>query len=180
MANVHLHIFIRIITQIQGMILEKLARYQLWADEVVRGLVGGLTDEEFSREVLPPFGSVRSLCAHITIAIEFNLKKHVGKEEFDPEGLGEELHAAPKESLLDMWREADLRLLEFAESRSDETYVFPNFLREGQITLDQEDYLSQYILHTQHHRAQIVSALRLMGKEAKTTDYLFYLSDVQR
>ncbi len=79
-----------------------------------------------------------------------------------------------------MWREADLRLLEFAESRSDETYVFPNFLREGQITLDQEDYLSQYILHTQHHRAQIVSALRLMGKEAKTTDYLFYLSDVQR
>jgi uncharacterized damage-inducible protein DinB len=118
------------------MILKKLARYQLWADDVVRGLVGGLTDEEFSREVLPPFGSVRSLCAHITIAIEFNLKKHVGKEEFDPEGLGEEVHAAPKESLLDMWREADLRLLEFAESRSDETYVFPNFLREGQITLD--------------------------------------------
>ena len=46
-----------------------------------------------------------------------------------------------------------------------------------EITLDQDDYLSQYLLHTQHHRAQIMSALRVMGKEAVTTDYLFYLSD---
>jgi uncharacterized damage-inducible protein DinB len=162
------------------MILEKLAHYQLWADDVARGLMGDLTDEEFSREILPPFGSIKSLCAHITIAIEFNLKKYVEKADFDPDRMGEEIYTASKESLLEMWREADLRLLEFAESRSDENYVFPNFLWEGQISLNQEDYLSQYILHTQHHRAQIMSALRLMGKEAKTADYLFYLSDVQR
>lgn len=42
-----------IITSILDMILEKLARYQLWADDIARGLVGGLTDEEFSREILP-------------------------------------------------------------------------------------------------------------------------------
>ena len=47
------------------MILEKLARYQLWADDIARGLVGDLTDEEFTREILPPFGSIQSLCAHI-------------------------------------------------------------------------------------------------------------------
>ena len=76
-----------------------------------------------------------------------------------------------------MWRQADLRLRGYAGSRTDETYVFRNFLGEGQITLDQDDYLSQYLLHTQHHRAQIMSALRVMGKEAVTTDYLFYLSD---
>jgi uncharacterized damage-inducible protein DinB len=93
MLNTNIDVF-------QSMILEKLARYQLWADEIARGLVGGLTDEEFSREILPPFGSIRSLCAHITIAIEFNLKRHVERAEFDPEELGEEIYTAPKESLL--------------------------------------------------------------------------------
>ena len=102
------------------------------------------------------------------------------KEEFDPEELGEEIHTAPKERLLEMWSKADLRLLEYAKSRTDETYVFRNFLREGQIILDQDDYLSQYLFHTQHHRAQIMSALRVMGKEAVTTDYLFYLSDIAK
>ena len=160
--------------------LQRLAEYQIWADDQARRLLLDLTEEEFSKDVLPPFGSIRSLCAHITLAIEFNLKHHVDKEEFNPEELGEEIHAAPKERLLEMWRQADLRLLEYAESRTDETYVFRNFLGEGQITLDQDDYLSQYLLHTQHHRAQIMSALRVMGKEAVTTDYLFYLSDIAK
>ena len=160
--------------------LQRLAEYQTWADDQARKLLLDLTEEEFSRDVLPPFGSIRSLCAHITLAIEFNLRRHVDKEEFDPEELGEEIYTAPKERLLEMWRHADLRLLEYAGSRTDETYVFRNFLKEGQITLDQDDYLSQYLLHTQHHRAQIMSALRVMGKEAVTTDYLFYLSDIAK
>jgi len=159
--------------------LLKIAEYQLWADDQARELLSDLSEEEFSRDVLPPFGSIRSLCAHITLAIEFNLKRHVDKEEFDPDQLGKEIHTAPKERLLKMWRQADTRLLDFAGSRTDETYVFRNFLREGEISLDQDDYLSQYLLHTQHHRAQIMSALRVMGKEAVTTDYLFYLSDIQ-
>ena len=158
----------------------RLTEYQIWADDQARELLGGLTEEEFSREVLPPFGSIRSLCAHITLAIEFNLRRHVDKEEFDPEELGEEIYTAPKERLLEKWRKADLRLLEYAGSGREESYVFPNFLGEGQITLDQDDYLSQFLLHTQHHRAQIMSALRVMGKEAVTTDYLFYLSDMAR
>ena len=157
--------------------LKKLAEYQIWADDKARELLADLTEEELSREVLPPFGSIRSLCAHITLAIEFNLRRHVDKEEFDPEELGEEIYTAPKEGLLELWRRADLRLLEYAGTETDEAYVFPNFLREGEIALDQDDYLSQYLLHTQHHRAQIMSALRVMGREAVTTDYLFYLSD---
>ena len=157
--------------------LKRIAEYMVWADDEARGLLAGLTEEEFSRDVLPPFGSIRSLCAHITLAVMFNLRRHVEKEEFDPEEYGKEIYAAPKEELLEMWRKADLRLLEYAGTRTDEAYVFPNFLREGEITLDQDDYLAQYLLHTQHHRAQIMSALRVMGREAVTTDYLFYLSD---
>ncbi len=160
--------------------LQRLAEYQIWANDQTRELLVGLTEEEYSRDVLPPFGSIRNLCAHITLAIEFNLKLQVYKEEFDLEECREEIYTAPKERLLEMWRQADLRLLEYSESRTDETYVFRNFLGEGQITLDQDDYISQYLLHTQHHRGQIMSVLRVMGKEAVTTDYLFYLSDIAK
>ena len=49
--------------------LQRLVEYQIWADDQARDLLRGLTDEEFSKDVLPPFGSIRSLCAHITLAI---------------------------------------------------------------------------------------------------------------
>lgn len=156
--------------------LEKLAEYQIWADEVARELLKGLTEEEFSRDVLPPFGSIRSLAAHIVLAIEYNLEVRVGKREVDPHEMGEEISNLSKEGLLARWREADEGLLEFARTETDEEYAFPNFLGEGEIRVGHGDYAIQYLFHTVHHRAQIMSALRAMGKEGRTTDYLFYLS----
>jgi uncharacterized damage-inducible protein DinB len=78
--------------------------------------------------------------------------------------------------LLSHWRKMDLRLKWFASNRLDFDAVFPNFLGKGEIKVNHDDYLNQYLIHTVHHRAQIMSAFRLMGKEAVGTDYLFYLS----
>lgn len=156
--------------------LEKLAEYQIWADDVARGILGGLTEEEFSRDVLPPFGSIRSLVTHIVLAIEYNLEVRVGKRGVDPDEMVEEINNLSKEELLARWREADEGLLEFARSEADEEYDFPNFLGDGEIRVGHGDYAMQYLFHTVHHRAQIMSAMRAMGKEGKTTDYLFYLS----
>lgn len=158
--------------------LEKLAEYQIWADDVARGILGGLTEEEFSRDVLPPFGSIRSLASHIVLAIEYNLEARVGKRGVDPHEMGEEINNLSKEKLLARWREADEGLLEFARNEDDEEYAFPNFLGDGEIRVGHGDYAMQYLFHTVHHRAQIMSAMRAMGKEGKTTDYLFYLSQL--
>jgi len=86
--------------------LQRLAEYQIWADDQARRLLLDLTEEEFSRDVLPPFGSIRSLCAHITLAIEFNLKHHVDKEEFDPEELGRRSTRPPRSA---SWRNGGRR-----------------------------------------------------------------------
>jgi len=73
----------------------------------------------------------------------------------------------------------DLWLADFSSSHLDLKAAFPNFLNErGQIVVDHDEYLTQYLIHTVHHRAQVMSALRLMGKEALGTDYLFYLSSL--
>ena len=72
----------------------------------------------------------------------------------------------------------DGELLEFAKTETGEEYAFPNFLGEGEIRVNHDDFFMQYVFHTIHHRAQIMSAMRALGKEGKTTDYLFYLSDI--
>jgi uncharacterized damage-inducible protein DinB len=160
------------------MIMEqsKLADYNLWANDRVRNLLSGLTEEEFSRHVLPPYDSIRNLVAHIVLAVEFNLVMRVDGGEIDADDLWESLSRMTEEELLGHWRDMDLRLKWFASNRLDLDAVFPNFLSEGKIKVNHDDYLNQYLIHTVHHRAQIMSALRLMGEEAVGTDYLFYLS----
>jgi uncharacterized damage-inducible protein DinB len=155
---------------------EKLAEYQIWADGVVTKLLRELSQEEFDRDVLPPFGSIRNLCTHIILAMEFNLEGRAWKKKIDPNQIGEAIHSLDQETLLTKWRQTDAKLLEYAKTRAKEDYTFPNFLGEGEMRVSSGDFFMQYLLHTQHHRAQIMSALRAMGKEAKSTDYLFYLS----
>jgi uncharacterized damage-inducible protein DinB len=154
----------------------KLADYNLWANNRVRNLLSELTEEEFSRHVLRPYDSIRNLVTHIVLAVEYNLVMRVNGGEIDADDLWESLSRMTVKELLNHWREMDLRLKWFASNRLDLEAVFPNFLGEGKIKVNHNDYFIQYLIHTIHHRAQIMSALRLMGKEAVGTDYIFYLS----
>ena len=159
---------------------EKLAEYQIWADGVIIRLLRELSEEEFDRDALPPYGSIRNLCTHIILAMEFNIEGRAHKKRIDPHQIGEEIHSLGQEALLARWRETDAKLLEYARTIPDEDYIFPNFLAEGEMRVNSGDFFMQYLLHTQHHRGQIMSALRAMELEAKSTDYLFYLSYLAR
>jgi uncharacterized damage-inducible protein DinB len=157
---------------------EKLADYNLWANDRVRKLLSNLTDEEFSRNVLPPYNSIRILVMHIVSAVKYNLVNHIDGGKVEGKDLWETLSGMTLKELLSQWSEMDLRLIQFSVTHFDIDAVFENFLGEGTIKVGHDDYLYQYLTHTVHHRAQIMSALRLMGKEAVGTDYLFYLSNL--
>ncbi len=165
-------------TYIFVMDLTKLAKYNIWANDKTRNLLRELTEEEFNRAVLPPYGSIRSLVAHIVLAIEINFVLRVDGGTMDGNDRWESLCRLPMGELLDLWRGMDLRLIGFSSTHMDLDAVFPNFLGEGEIQVGHDDYFTQYLIHTVHHRAQVMSALRLMGKEAIGTDYLFYLSSL--
>ena len=68
--------------------LVKLASYQIWADSVIIRLIGELSQEEFDRDVLPPFGSIRNLCTHIILTMEFNIEGRAWKKKIDPNQIG--------------------------------------------------------------------------------------------
>lgn len=158
--------------------LEKLADYHIWANDRAREIISDLSPEEFTREVVPPFGSVKRLCIHMVMAIEFTLRKRVQGEEVDPYEMDEELDAMSIDDLMGRWREADLMLKDYALGYSDHVAVFPNFLGEGEMQVRHDDYFTQYLIHTAYHRAQVMSAMRALGREGVGTDYLFYLSHI--
>jgi uncharacterized damage-inducible protein DinB len=158
----------------------KLAEYNIWANNEVRDVLETLTEEEFSKEIIPPFNSIKQLCLHSLIAIEFNLKRRIYGINFDPYELRDKIHRLSQRELMMRWKNIDNKLLEFASSIQNKSIIFPNFLGEGEIRVGHEDYVIQYVLHTLYHRAQIMSALRILGKEGKTTDYLFYLSHLAK
>jgi uncharacterized damage-inducible protein DinB len=158
--------------------LYKLSDYHLWANDRTRELIRGLSEEEFTKDAVPPFGSVKRLCIHMIMATEFNLLMRVYGEEVDPYMMDDELDAMPLDELMDRWREADLRFRDFALGYEDHVAVFPNFLGEGEISVSHDDYFTQYLIHTAYHRAQVMSAMRALGREGVGTDYLFYLSHI--
>ncbi|MCE7740213.1 MAG: hypothetical protein KAU62_05945 [Candidatus Heimdallarchaeota archaeon] len=154
--------------------LEKIAHYQIWANDKIREIIVSLKEEEFAKE------NIQDLCAHTILAIEYNLETKVHKKSVDVEVMYEELYNLSKEELLNKWKETDERLLEHIKNITEEKIEFPNFVKgEGKVYMTQEDYYFQYLSHTIYHRAQLMTALKKLGKEGKTTDYLMYLFDVE-
>ncbi len=158
--------------------LAKLADYHLWANDRVRSIIIGLTPEEYEREIIPPYDSIKRLILHSVLAVEFNLKARVEEDDVDPYQIGDTISAMTIDEVCEHWRNIDLDLVSFASSHLDLEAVFPNFLKDGQMTVDHDDYFIQYIIHTAYHRSQIMSAMRILGKEGVGTDYLFYLSSL--
>ena len=158
----------------QNVNLEKLCDYQLWADNILRDLLYNLTEKEFTREIGPPFGSVENLCVHIVVALEYNIESFIKKVPVRGEELYEALGNLSKDELLTKWEELD-RELENHAKEPKEPIVFPNFVSGGDVIIEPGDFFLQYILHTTYHRGQLVSMLKLLGKEGATTDYLFYM-----
>jgi len=159
--------------------LVRLGHYQIWADDLIREIILKLSKEEFMEKIIPENASVRDLCIHIVISIEFNIRKWIEKEEVNPDELYEELYSLSKEKLLQRWKEADECLLENMKKR-EKPIEFLNFLTEELFTIDRNDFFLQYITHTVYHRGQLMSALKNLGKEGITTDYLFYLFELDK
>jgi uncharacterized damage-inducible protein DinB len=158
--------------------LKKLADYHIWANDRAREIIRGLSEEEFTRDTVPPFGSVKRLCVHMVLAIEYNLHRRVHGEAVDPYEMDDALDAMSVDELMTRWRIADLRLRDYALGYGDHVAVFPNFLGEGEMEVGHGDYFIQYLIHTAYHRAQVMSAMRALGREGVGTDYLFYLSNL--
>lgn len=158
--------------------LLKLANYHLWANDRVRVILSKLTEEEYGKDLIPPYNSLKGLIIHSILAVEFNLENRVKGKDVDPYAIGTKIADMSIDEACDHWRTVDQSLVNFATSHLDLIATFPNFLGEGEMNVNHGDFFMQYIIHTAYHRSQIMSAMRMLGKEGIGTDYLFYLSSL--
>lgn len=156
--------------------LVKLADYHLWANDRVRGIIKNLSQNEYEKDLIPPYNTVQRLVIHSILACEYNLLTKLERENVDVNIIVDRIAGMDIEQVCKHWRVIDLDVVKFASSHLDLKATFPNFLGEGEMTVDHDDFFMQYLVHTAYHRSQIMSAMRMLGKEGIGTDYLFYLS----
>ena len=113
------------------------------------------------------------------MAIEYNLRVRVNKEEADPYKIGDLINSLNLSEVIKHWEKIDKQFVDFASTHIDMEFIFPNFLGDGEIKVGYDDFFMQYLVHTAYHRSQIMSVLRMMSKEGIGTDYLFYLSHLE-
>ena len=157
----------------------KFADYHLWANDRVREKLMELTEDEYSRDLIPPLDSIKNHVIHSILACEYNLvvRAHGGKT--DARAIVDAVEGMRIQEAMRHWEKVDRQLVDFASTHLDLEATFPNFLCEGTMQVKHDDFLTQYVVHTAYHRGQIMSALRMMGKEGVGTDYLFYLSHLE-
>ena len=138
-----------------------------------------LTEDEYSRDLIPPLNSIKNHVIHSILAVEYNLRVRVDGEKTDPYKIGDAVARMSIQEAMQHWEKIDSLLVDFASTHLDLDATFPNFLGEGEMRVDHDDFLTQYVVHTAYHRSQIMNALTMMGKEGVGTDYLFYLSHLE-
>ena len=158
--------------------LAKLADYHMWANDRVRSILKGLSQEEYEKVLIPPLNTIQRIVVHSILACEYNFITKLDGKKVDVDSIVENLGSMGIDEVCSYWREIDQELVRFASTPLDLRATFPNFLGEGEMTVDHDDFFMQYMVHTAYHRSQIMSAMRMLGKEGIGTDYLFYLSSL--
>ena len=150
-------------------LLARLGKYQIWANDKYREILSKISEEEWQKDLGDPFKSIKSVCTHIVLAVErsltiINQERDLKRDDVIP------LWELSKNDLLEKWRQTDDEFNKLLETKTEGKVAFEEFN-----FMNAEDFLFQYINHSSYHRGQLVFALRLLGKEATNTDYLFYL-----
>lgn len=145
--------------------LEKLLRYDAWANERIFVVFSNLDPSEEKE-------NIQQLFAHLLTAQRVWVNRIKGilvPSEIWPKLTIDELKTHLKENpslLLTLIPDKDLTI-EYQNSKGD---TFQNSV---------EDIFTHLIIHGQHHRAQIASLLRTSGVIPPSTDFIFFLRTLE-
>ena len=150
-------------------LLKRLGKYQIWANDKYREILSNISEEDWEKALEDPIKSIQEICSHIVLAVErcltlINQERDLIEEDVLP------IFELSKDALLEKWKRNDYELNKLLKTKTEGKVPVGKF-----DFIDTEDFLFQYINHSTYHRGQLVFALRLLGKDATNTDYLFYL-----
>lgn len=162
----------------QAFTLQSLNDYLIWSDRKFILLLKQLSDEEFHRSFGELAGSIHSKTAHILSIYEFFIKIL----EKEPDNQYPDLSGLSRRELIEKWEDVARFWLALFEQSSG-LHAIP---LAGNRRVEKKHILLDVMLHTVHHRGQILTMIRLLGKdseeiptESMNMDYLHYLFHTQ-
>jgi uncharacterized damage-inducible protein DinB len=151
--------------------VRRLYDYTDWANERMLGAIAGLSDEQFARDIVSSYRSIRDTLAHIAVAEFLWLRRWMGEspprepewmtgQSFDE--LRRKLHdiAAERRSYLSSLANADVEVTLHYRSVKGDAFALPL-----------GDTLIHCANHSTYHRGQLVTMLRQVGATPPNMDY---------
>jgi uncharacterized damage-inducible protein DinB len=143
----------------------RMGEYMLWADAKVWEIVKSLTDEEFSKAVCDRSGSIRERYLHMAQGHSNWYFRWINKESETIE-----LEKLSRDELFSYLISINREIIGLFQRNDID--VAQNPFRSSDISLRLEEMVFNIINHATYHRAQIVTLLRVLGKDVATTDYV--------
>jgi uncharacterized damage-inducible protein DinB len=152
--------------------LAHLAKYHQWTGTLARSILENLTEEEFSRDLGEPIGSIRDKVIHILLAFE-TMTGHLTKDWDSVEVAAERFQTMSCRELLQHWEQKDQEIILGLEKEVNEAVSIQR-ADGSEFTMNIDDFYLQYVLHTVYHRGQLNYCLKSLGKERIDADYIYY------
>ena len=162
----------------------KYAKYNKWAGDKTRKILGNLTNEEYLQDLGEPFtdrlNTIQNLMEHTIQGLEFAfIQISEGIETYSEfSNKVPKLEELTLQISIDRWQQIDEKLLDYiTKNHLTGTAIFPIPDHDG-VSIKKTDMLFQFFNHALYHRGQIMLALNHLDKETVGTDYIRYIFDL--
>lgn len=148
--------------------LLRMGEYMLWADEKIWDIVKTLTDEEYSRTFNDNSGSIRDRYLHMVHGHSRWYFRWIDNEPAE-----EHLERLTRPALFSYLSSINTKIINLVQENSLDALQIS--LPSGNLLFRLEEMIFNIINHATYHRGQIITLLRMLGKDVVVTDYFPYL-----
>jgi uncharacterized damage-inducible protein DinB len=146
--------------------------YNRWANERLLEAAGLLSAEELDRDLQGSFGSIKGTLRHLLWG-ELGWLQYWQEREFPDELSPSDFADLP--SIVAGWKSLDEEKAAFASELTDEKLLEPCPVDENPYVLG--ELIQNILVHSIHHRGQVVHMLRELGRTPPSTGFRRFLTE---
>jgi len=161
-------------------LMKKQFAYDRWANARMLGVVAGISQEAFLKDLGSSFPSIRNTAAHILSAEWAWLERWQGrspKQMLDPHGF------PTVEALRSRWAQVEQDQQNFLETLTEDRLAtdleYLNLQGES-VTLPLWQQMLHMINHSSYHRGQVTTMLRQVGAKPVATDLIAFYREQRK
>jgi uncharacterized damage-inducible protein DinB len=148
--------------------------YNRWANQRLLKAAGELSAEELNREIGGSFGTIKGVLRHLLWG-ERGWLRYWREGTFPPDLSPADLPDLP--SIVAGWKSHDEEKAAFIRELTDEKLRAPCPVDDDPYVL--AELIQNILVHSTHHRGQVVHMLRQLGKTPPETGFRHFLTETK-